>query len=165
MRCSQPHCSVTLPPNTKVTLTAVLGDDSVFAGFHPYPMRPPAALQPWLGDPLAACLAGNAVDAAERGNVYDCAIAVESDTDVSAEFAKKPDAVAVAFTDTQLDEIIKPLTRPERPVPIDAEKPRSRQATAGRDRTAAAEDRAAEDPACRRRRRRRRSRPSNHRRT
>ena len=122
LRCAQPRCTVELPPNTKVKLTAVVGEDSVFGGFKQYPMRTPTALQPWLGDPIAACLAGSAVDAAAAGHVFDCSFAMESDIDVTADFTKKPDVVNVAFTDAQLDNIIKPLTPPRPPPPIDAEK-------------------------------------------
>ena len=39
----------------EVKLTAVLGEDATFGGYHQYPMRTPAALVPWLGDPLAQC--------------------------------------------------------------------------------------------------------------
>ena len=122
MRCSQPRCDIELPPNTKVKLTAVVGEDSVFGGFHQYPMRTPASLQPWLGDPVGACLAGSAVDAASGGHVFDCSFAMETDVDLTADFTKKPEAVQVAFTDAQLDKMIKPLTPPRPPPPIDAEK-------------------------------------------
>jgi TonB family protein len=122
VRCAKPRCTVELPPGTKVTLTAVLGEDSTFGGFRQYPMRTPKSLVPWLGDPLGPCLAGDAVEAAASGHVYDCGFALSADTDVTAEFAKKPDGVEVAFTDTQLDDMIKPLSPPPPPTPIDAER-------------------------------------------
>ena len=122
LRCAQPRCTIALPPDTKVTLTAVLGEDSTFGGFHQYPMRTPAQLVPWLGDPLKPCLTGDAVEAAKAGHVYDCGFPLHADTDVTAEFVKKPEAVEVAFTDTDLDKLIKPLTPPPPPAPIDAEK-------------------------------------------
>ncbi len=99
LRCSQPTCTIALPPDAKVTLTAVLGEDSMFGGFKQYPIRTPQALVPWLGDPLAQCLAGSAVDAAASGHVYDCTFALKADTDVIADFSKKPTQVDVAFTD------------------------------------------------------------------
>jgi TonB family protein len=122
LRCSQPHCTIELPPNTKVKLTAVVAEDSNFAGFRQYPMRTPEPLVPYLGDPLKACLAGDAIEAAAAGHVFDCSFALSTDTDVTAEFLKKPEAVEVAFTDQQLDNMIKPLSPPPPPSPIDAEK-------------------------------------------
>ncbi|MEO6772582.1 MAG: hypothetical protein ABI467_06105 [Kofleriaceae bacterium] len=122
LRCSQPTCTVALPPETKVTLTAVLGEDSVFGGFKQFPMRTPSALVPYLGDPVGQCLAGSAVDAAANGHVYDCAFTIKADTDVRADFAKRPDAVEVAFTDANIDKLITPPTPKAPAPPIDAEK-------------------------------------------
>ena len=123
LRCSQPRCAVALPPGTKVTLTAVLGDDSVFGGFKQFPIRTPTALVPFLGDPLAPCTAGSAVDAAAKGHVYDCSFKLEADTDVTADFAKRPTQVDVAFTDN-VDKLITPASPQPKlpPPPIDAEK-------------------------------------------
>lgn len=121
LRCTQPRCSVELPRDTKVTLTAVLARDATFGGFHQYPMRTPEALRPWLGDPLGPCEVADAVEAAKSGHVYDCAFALHTSTDVVADFGTKPDAVEVAFTDSQLDAVIKPLTPPA-PRRRDAEK-------------------------------------------
>jgi TonB family protein len=124
LRCSQPTCTVALEPNTKLTMTAVVGADSVFGGFKQYPMRTPAALVPWLGDPLAPCLAGSAVDAAAAGHVYDCSFPIKADTDVTADFAKKPNQVDVAFVDQNIDKLITPAVPKVKlpPPPIDAEK-------------------------------------------
>src|SRR5438105_4723589 len=52
LRCTQPRCSVELEPGTKVQLTALVGEDATFGGYHQYPMRTPPALVPILGDPL-----------------------------------------------------------------------------------------------------------------
>ncbi len=119
-RCSQEKCTIRVQPGTKLTMSAIVGDGSIFGGFRQYPMRTPAALVPYLGDPLAACNAGDAVTAAQAGHLFDCSFEVKADTDITAEFTKKPEQVQVAFTDTQLDKLIKPLTTP--PKPIDAEK-------------------------------------------
>lgn len=115
MRCTHPSCTVKLPPNTKVTLTAVLAPDATFGGFHQYPVRTPVALRPWLGDPLSSCEIADPVEAAKSGHVFDCGLSLRSDTDVIAEFAAKPSAVEVAFTDVQPDSVIEPLTLPEQP--------------------------------------------------
>ncbi|HEY0251227.1 MAG TPA: energy transducer TonB, partial [Kofleriaceae bacterium] len=124
LRCSSPTCTIQVEPNTKLTMTAVLGTDSVFGGFKQYPIRTPEALKPWLGDPLEACLAGSAIDAAAAGHVYDCTFPIKADTDVTAEFAKRPNQVDVAFTDTQIDKLITPAPPKMKapPPPIDAEK-------------------------------------------
>ncbi len=123
LRCTQPTCAVELPPGTPITITAVLADGSTFAGYHQYPMRTPSALVPWLGDPLAACNAGDAVTAAQAGDVRDCALVVRADTDVTAEFGLQPKQIDVAFADPkQIDKLIKPLTPKPPPPPIDAEK-------------------------------------------
>lgn len=112
VRCSQPRCTIELPRDTTVKLTAVLASDATFGGFHQYPARTPVALRPLLGDPLAACEIGDAVEAATSGRVFECEFALRADTDVTAEFPAKPDAVEVAFTDAQLDSVIQPLTPP-----------------------------------------------------
>lgn len=119
LRCAQPRCTVALERGTRVKLTAVLAPDATFGGFHQYPTRTPEVLRPWLGDPLGACKIDDAVEAATSGRVFDCAFALRTDTDVLAEFPSKPDAVEVAFTDEQLDTVIKPLTSsaPKRPEP------------------------------------------------
>jgi hypothetical protein len=125
LRCAKARCSVELAPGTQVKLTAVLGEDATFAGYGQYPMRPPAALQPWLGDPLSQCLADNVVDMVARGNVLDCPLTVKADTDVTAEFGLVPKEVDVAFADPEaLDKMVKPIDPKVEipPAPIDAEK-------------------------------------------
>jgi TonB family protein len=125
LRCSSPRCSVDVEPGTEVKLTAVLGEEATFGGFHQFPMRTPSALVPWLGDPVAQCNAGSALDAAARGDVMDCTIKVKADTDVAADFGEVPERIDVAFTDeTSLDKLIKPIAPKVAlpPPPIDAEK-------------------------------------------
>jgi hypothetical protein len=122
LRCAHPLCSIEVAPNTQVKLTAVLGDGATFAGYRQYPMRTPAALVPWLGDPVGDCSAGDALTAAAHGDVLDCPVTVKADTDVSVEFGLQPHVVEVAFADPgQLDKLIKPLSPPPPPSPIDAE--------------------------------------------
>ncbi|MGE5187359.1 MAG: TonB family protein [Acidobacteriota bacterium] len=126
LRCNKARCSVELPPGTKVKLTALVGEDATFGGYHQYPMRTPQALVPYLGDPLASCM----VDKGDLGamiadgrDVRDCTLAVTADTDVAVEFGLQPKQVDVAFADpAQLDKLIKPLTPPPPPAAIDAEK-------------------------------------------
>ena len=123
LRCAKAKCSVELPTGTQVKLTAVLGEDATFAGYGQYPMRTPAALVPWLGDPLASCLGGDIVDRATHGDVLDCPITVKADTDVVAEFGEVPKQIDVAFADPEdIEKLVKPLTPELPPAPIDAEK-------------------------------------------
>ncbi len=125
LRCAKSKCSVEVPKGTQLKLTAVLGEDATFAGYGQYPMRTPAALVPWLGDPLAECIGGDAVERALRGDVLDCAVTVKADTDVIAEFGEVPKQVDVAFADEHdIDKLIQPA-QPKLDVPppaIDAEK-------------------------------------------
>jgi outer membrane biosynthesis protein TonB len=124
MRCSQARCAVELAPGTQVKLTAVLGDGATFAGYRQFPIRTPKPLVGLLGDPLAACNADDAVTAATTGNVFDCAITVTADTDVSAEFGLQPKEVDVALeTPPAIEDVVKPLSKQAPPPPpIDAEK-------------------------------------------
>jgi TonB family protein len=122
VRCNQPRCGIELPPGTKVTLSAVLGDGATFGGYSQYPMRTPPALVGLLGDPLASCGIGDAVAAAAAGNVMDCAITVATDTDVIAEFGLQPKEVDVAIETPKIDDLVKPLSPKLPPPPIDAEK-------------------------------------------
>jgi TonB family protein len=120
-RCTQPHCSVEVEPGTKVQLTALVGPDATFGGYHQYPMRTPPALIPILGDPLSACVVRDE-DLASGRDVRDCAIEVKADTDVAVEFGLQPKRVDVAFAEpSQLEKIMKPIVPPA-PAPIDAEK-------------------------------------------
>src|SRR4029079_12860778 len=59
LRCSKPRCVVEITPGTHVPLQALAAEDATFAGYAQYPMRTPAALQPWLGDPLSSCIGGD----------------------------------------------------------------------------------------------------------
>ena len=122
LRCSQARCEVAVAPGTQVHLTAVLGEDATFAGFHQYPMRTPAALQPYLGDPLAACIAtGNPLTDGAR-DALDCPVVVGADTQVSAEFGEQPKEVNVALDTPRIEELIKPLSPPAPPRPIEPER-------------------------------------------
>lgn len=121
-RCSQPRCAVAVPPGTQVKLTAVLGELSTFAGYHQFPMRTPEALRGILGDPLAGCIVGDAVEAAARGSVFDCALTVKADVDVEAEFGDRPKEVDVAIETPKIEDMVKPLSPKAPPTPIDAEK-------------------------------------------
>ncbi len=121
VRCDQPRCGIELAPGTSVKLTAILGEGATFGGYRQLPMRTPPALHGILGDPLAACVVGDAVKAASDGSVFDCALTVTANTDVAAEFGHQPKEVDVALDTPPIDQLVKPLT-PKPPVPIDAEK-------------------------------------------
>jgi hypothetical protein len=124
MRCARSRCSVDLPRNTQVRLTAVLGEKATFGGYGQYPIRTPDELIPWLGDPLVECIPKDVVDMIARGDdVLDCPLIVKADTDVTAEFGEVPERIDVAFADpSELDKLIKPISPPLPPPPIDAEK-------------------------------------------
>jgi TonB family protein len=122
LRCAKAKCSVEVPTGTQLKLTAVLGEDATFGGYNQYPMRTPAALVPWLGDPLASCIGGDVVERAQRGDVLDCPLTIKADTDVVAEFGEVPKQIDVAFADpAELDKLIQPITPDIPPPPIDAE--------------------------------------------
>ena len=122
LRCDQPHCGLELAPGTQVKLTAVLGEGATFGGYRQLPMRTPPALHGILGDPLAACVVGDAVKAASDGSVFECAFTVTVDTDVAAEFGHQPKEVDVALDTPPIDKLVKPLTPKPPQVPIEAEK-------------------------------------------
>ncbi|MEO7731643.1 MAG: hypothetical protein ABIY55_11765, partial [Kofleriaceae bacterium] len=122
LRCNQARCSVDLEPGTQVRLTAVVGPEGTFAGYHQLPMRTPTALVGLLGDPLGACNSGDAVTAATEGHVYDCTIKLGTDTDVWAEFGLQPKEVDVAIETPKIQDLVKPLTPKAPPKPIEAEK-------------------------------------------
>jgi outer membrane biosynthesis protein TonB len=119
------RCRVELPPGTQVRLTAVLDEEATFEGYAQSPMRPPAQLRPYLGDPLATCLDFDAA-AMARGEVRDvmeCPITLTANTEVAARFGLVPKEVDVAFAnDEVIDEILKPAAQLAPPTPIDAEK-------------------------------------------
>lgn len=114
-------CRVSVTPGTKVRLTATPGAFSTFGGFEQYPMRTPAALVPYLGDPLAKCSADYATDAvaaALAGDLFDCMLEVTADTDVLVDFGKRPDEIQVQLPDQAV--AMAPLMTPPviRPTPL-----------------------------------------------
>jgi TonB family protein len=118
-RCSAPRCTLELEPGTQIQMSALVNEGATFAGFKQYPMRTPAPLVKYLGDPLADCKP----DLDGKKSIRDCAVKVAMDTDVAVEFGKEPDRIDVAITEpAQIDKLIKPLTPPPPPPPIDAEK-------------------------------------------
>lgn len=122
LRCDQPRCGIELAPGTQVKLTAVLGQGATFGGYHQLPMRTPPALRGILGDPLAACVARDAVTAATEGSVFDCTLTVRTDTDLAAEFGLQPKEVDVALEMPKIEDVVKPLTPRPPLAPIEAEK-------------------------------------------
>ncbi|HEX3482529.1 MAG TPA: TonB family protein [Kofleriaceae bacterium] len=122
VRCDQPRCGIDLAPGTSIKLTAVLGEGATFGGYRQLPMRTPPALHAILGDPLAACVVGDAVKAASDGSVFECALTVTTDTDVAAEFGHQPKEVDVALDTPPIEQLVKPLAPRPPPVPIEAEK-------------------------------------------
>lgn len=123
LRCDKPQCSIELPPNTKVTLKAVVSETGTFGGYYQYPMRTPRALVPYLGDPLAKCLDGDAMSAASAGDVTECGVTITASTDVAVEFGSIPKEAEVALNiPTRVDDVVKPLAPNVPPTPIDPEK-------------------------------------------
>jgi TonB family protein len=124
LRCATAHCYLEIPAGSEVHLVAVPGDGATFAGWAPYPIRPPEALVPYLGDPLADCIAGDAVTAALRGDVRDCPIRLTADTEVVATFGLQPKEVDVALVDqpAAMPDVKKPDVPRPPPPPIDPEK-------------------------------------------
>ncbi len=105
-------CRVELPPGTQVRLTAVLDEEATFEGYAQSPMRPPAQLRPYLGDPLATCLDFDeaAMARGEVRDVMECPITVTANTEVAAKFGLVPKEVDVAFAnDEQIDKLIQPI--------------------------------------------------------
>jgi TonB family protein len=124
LRCSQERCGIEIAPGTQVKLTAVLGEDSTFGGYSQYPMRTPRELVPYLGDPLASCVAKDAIAAAAAGNVLECAFTIGTDTEVAADFGLQPKEVNVAIEKPRIEDMVKPMSPPPKvpPPPIEAEK-------------------------------------------
>ncbi len=119
------RCRVELPPGTQVRLTAVLDEEATFEGYAQSPMRPPAQLRPYLGDPLATCLDFDeaAMARGEVRDVMECPITLTANTEVAAKFGLVPKEVDVAFAnDEQIDALKKPKAPAPPPAPIDAEK-------------------------------------------
>ncbi|MCX5742855.1 MAG: hypothetical protein NT062_10200 [Proteobacteria bacterium] len=124
LRCAKARCSVEVEPGTRLRLSAVLGEKATFGGYHQYPMRTPAELVSLIGDPLAACVGGDAVTAAANGDVLQCPITIAGDTDVAVEFGAQPDEVEVRMEPPTVaatePDAIKPVVPPL--APIEAEK-------------------------------------------
>jgi TonB family protein len=120
VRCSTARCTVELPPGTQIKLSAVLGEDATFGGYHQLPMRTPKELVRFLGDPLAGCMGGDAVDAAAAGDVLECGFTVQADTEVGVEFGTIPKEINVAIETPRVEDLVKPLIKPP-PTPIEAE--------------------------------------------
>lgn len=123
LRCTKGKCSVEVPVGTQLRLSAVLGENATFGGYHQLPMRTPRELVGYVGDPLASCSGGSAVDAAASGDVLDCGFAIVADTEIAVELGVVPEEINVAIADETppIDEVVKPLVPPP-PVPIEAEK-------------------------------------------
>ncbi len=92
LRCSKPPCTLEIPNGTVIRMQAVLGDESVFGGFHQVPMRTPSALRGYLGDPLAACLdeGSDLVAAAASRDALECKVTISANTELAAEFDPAP---------------------------------------------------------------------------
>jgi TonB family protein len=121
-KASKPRCDIDLPAGTRLRMTAVLGKEATFGGFHQLPMRTPEELVGYLGDPLGKCSADDAVAAAAAGNVLDCSFTITADTELAADFGEVPKEINVALGPTNMGELIKPLVETAPPAPIDAEK-------------------------------------------
>jgi TonB family protein len=127
LRCStsSESCHVKLAPGTRLRLSAVLGDDAAFGGYHQVPMRTPAELVAILGDPLASCAgASGGGDVLERvlaaDDFLECPITLVADTTVAVEFDLIPDEQTVTLIAPTVDDLVKPLAA--KPLaPIDAE--------------------------------------------
>ncbi len=119
---SKSKCDLDLAPGTRVRLTAVLGKQSTFGGYHQIPMRTPEELVAYLGDPLATCTGGDIMDVAAAGSVLDCSFTIQADTELAVDFGKVPEEVNVAIQTPAIQDMIKPITPVAPPSPIDAEK-------------------------------------------
>ncbi len=119
----RPRCEIDLPEGTRVRITAVLGKEATFGGYRQLPMRTPAELVPYLGDPVAKCTGGDVMEAAAAGNVLDCSFTIKANTELAAEFGEIPDEIKMEVkpspTDLPKD---KPLVAIKPIIPIDAEK-------------------------------------------
>jgi len=119
----KPRCEIELPEGTRVRVTAVLGKEATFGGYRQLPMRTPAELVPYLGDPLAKCVGGDAMEAAATGNVLDCSFTVQATTELAAEFGEIPDELKMFEAPKALIAEVPKKADPKAPVmPIDAEK-------------------------------------------
>ncbi|MBA2542417.1 MAG: TonB family protein [Deltaproteobacteria bacterium] len=117
------RCEVELAEGTRVRVTAVLGREATFGGYHQLPMRTPEELVPYLGDPLAKCTGGDVMEAAAAGNVLDCSFTIKATTELAAEFGEIPDNAQLALPTPQTVPVDPKAAPPKIPVaPIDAEK-------------------------------------------
>lgn len=120
-RPSRSKCNVDLAVGTRVQLTAILGRNSTFAGYHQLPMRPPSELVRFLGDPLAGCTVTEPVNG-ETPDVMRCTFTVQASTELAAEFDVVPEEQKVALLD---DKKLADIAAQQPPLPlpsIDAEK-------------------------------------------
>jgi TonB family protein len=127
LRCASASCRIEVEPGTALRLIALPGADATFEGWQQIPGRPPVALQPWLGDPLAACLSDR-LSSAElvarslAGDALQCALTVDRTVRVEAVFGVQPTEAEIAFADLDaIDGVELPALRPPREE-IDAEK-------------------------------------------
>ncbi len=139
-RCEK-RCSVEVAAGTALALDVLPAEGSTFGGFHPYPARPPAALVPYLGDPLAACQppesvaeSGGAAPAPSEGgqdqlpaaviaDPLKCRTAIVADTSVVVELGLVPERLEVALS-SEVPALASP-PEPKAPAPpaaIDLEK-------------------------------------------
>jgi TonB family protein len=127
LRCASASCRIEVEPGTALRLVALPGQDATFEGWQQIPGRPPVALQPWLGDPLAACLSDR-LSSAElvarslAGDALQCALTVDRTVRVEAVFGVQPTEAEIAFANLDaIDGVELPALRPPREE-IDAEK-------------------------------------------
>lgn len=118
---SKSKCDIELPEGTRVQLSAVIGREATFGGYHQLPMRTPDELVRFLGDPLSKCM-GEGAEPGVIPDVTKCTFVVQANTELAVEFGIVPREQQMAFIpDDKLDQLIKPLA-PTPVVPIDAEK-------------------------------------------
>jgi TonB family protein len=127
LRCASASCRIEVEPGTALRLVALPGEDATFEGWQQIPGRPPVALQPWLGDPLAACLidrlsSAELVARSLAGDALQCALTVDRTVRVEAVFGVQPTEAEIAFANLDaIDGVELPALRPPREE-IDAEK-------------------------------------------
>ena len=106
MRCSNDVCSVEVPRGAELQLVAIADSGATFGGYYPEPMRPPLALQPLLGDPLANCIkpgstdSGN-VDVVDIRDPNNCQVTIIANARILVDFGEVPREVEVALLDPQ----------------------------------------------------------------
>jgi hypothetical protein len=100
-RCTK-RCKVEIPAGAQFSIDAIPAEGATFGGFHAYPVRPPAPLVRYLGDPLAPCtpkdpIAGLGDDESDDGADDD-----ELSAATGAETALAEDALAAADPEAAL---------------------------------------------------------------